>query len=147
MQKKQAECTACWFVATNDSAERRGWLSIIGTGGGAHVCCAQRFWFSHTKEGTCLVNGPHRTWWHHASLHPGLPIPSLPYIWPPPPPVSGLEISPPLCCCPQPFLSSAHRRLFLNQRKKGRKRSTASAMVSTSYLFTHLDVVQKCSLM
>lgn len=44
----------------------------------------------------------------------------------------------PLCSCPRPFLSSAHFRLSLNQRKKGRKRSKASIMVSTFILFLNL---------
>ncbi|KAG2660373.1 hypothetical protein PVAP13_1KG431400, partial [Panicum virgatum] len=50
----------------------------------------------------------------------------------------------PLCCCPHPFLSSSARcRLFLNQRKKGRKRSKASAMSNSA---SGMAVCDECKL-
>ncbi|RCV07662.1 hypothetical protein SEVIR_1G268000v4 [Setaria viridis] len=49
----------------------------------------------------------------------------------------------PLCCCPRPFLSFAHFRLFLNQRKKGRKRSKASIMSNSA---SGMAVCDECKL-
>uniref|UniRef100_A0A0D3F8J7 ADF-H domain-containing protein n=1 Tax=Oryza barthii TaxID=65489 RepID=A0A0D3F8J7_9ORYZ len=48
-------------------------------GGGAHVGCTQRFWFSHTKEGTCLVkcSSPNVV----ASCKPPSPPPALPSLY------------------------------------------------------------------
>ncbi|KAG8059982.1 hypothetical protein GUJ93_ZPchr0002g22977 [Zizania palustris] len=54
------------------------WKLLTGMGGGAHVCCTQRFWFSHTKEGTCLVkcSSPNVV----ASCKPPSPSPTPPSL-------------------------------------------------------------------
>jgi hypothetical protein len=53
--------------------------AAIAMGGGAHVGCTQRFWFSHTKEGTCLVkcSSPNVV----ASCKPPSPPPALPSLY------------------------------------------------------------------
>ena len=103
--------------------QERG-MSIIGTGGGAHVGCAQRFWFSHKKEGTCLVKGPSPDVVASCKPPSRLPIPSLPYIWPPPPPLSGLEISPLFAVAHIPFSPPLRAAVCFSTRgrKEGRDR-------------------------
>ena len=95
MQKKMVECTPCRFDArkqTRFCRGRRGYRRIMGTGGGAHVGCAQTLLVLTHQGGDVLGQTPlpgRRTWWHivQASILVAHPLPL--YIWPSPPPLSG----------------------------------------------------------
>ncbi|XP_044954666.1 actin-depolymerizing factor 1 [Hordeum vulgare subsp. vulgare] len=97
------------------------------------------FWFSHTKEGPCLVKSPSPDVVASCSRPP--------YILPPLPLFQAFKSCPCLCGCTSPLPSflfpSPHPCLLLNPRKEGRKQEKASTMSNSA---SGMAVCDECKL-